>query len=140
MAETFAAMRDDTRAQARRKPLAMIALWIRETRGLLAVSLRDRLPRLGGLAATITALAPKGGGNFRQELKWAWRGVRARGARGWLVAGLLGIAIAANTLVFAVADSVVFNRVPYPNADRIVQIQSVLRPGSGGDVFFSASL
>ena len=140
MAETFAAMRDDARAHARRKPLAMIALWIRETRGLLAVSLRDRLPRLGGLAATITALAPKGGGNFRQELKWAWRGVRARGARGWLVAGLLGIAIAANTLVFAVADSVVFNRVPYPRAEEIVEIRSSYGDAGRNDRFLSAAL
>jgi putative ABC transport system permease protein len=138
MAATFAMLRDDTR-RGRRRALAVSALWVRETRGLLSVSVRDRAPRLASFVRGLRSFVP-GGGNFRQELKWAWRGVRARGARGWLVAGLLAVAIAANTLVFAVADSVVFNRVPYPRAEEIVEIRSSYGAEGRNDRFLSASL
>jgi predicted permease len=62
--------------------------------------------------------------NARQELKLAWRAVRARGWRAALAAGLLGVALAANAVVFASADSLVFRRVPYADAGNLVEIHS----------------
>lgn len=64
-----------------------------------------------------------------RDLRWTWRGVRARRGRAVLSVALLAIALAANTIVFAIADSLVFDRVPYPNAKRLVTIQEV---GQGG--------
>ena len=36
---------------------------------------------------------------------------------------LLAVPLAANAIVFSVADSIVFHRIPYPDADRLVEIQ-----------------
>lgn len=51
-----------------------------------------------------------------------WRGVRGRGWRAGLTIGLLALALAANTVVFSATDSFVFGRVPFPQADRLVEI------------------
>jgi len=74
------------------------------------------------------------------ELTWAWRGVRSRGWRAALVVALIGLALAGNVLVFAVADSVVFRPVTYPNAHELVEIQRVRQPGARADGFMSANL
>src|SRR5262249_16995120 len=63
------------------------------------------------------------------EIRWAWRALRTRGWRGVLVIALLAIAMAANAIVFAAADSFVFNRVPYRDADRLVEIGTPNRFG-----------
>jgi predicted permease len=84
-------------------------------------------------------------GRFRQrvasELTWAWRNLRARGWRAPLAIALLGAALAANTLVVAAADSLVFNRLPYRDVGRLVEIQrrsaDTRQPGSS---FLSAAL
>lgn len=55
-----------------------------------------------------------------RELAWAWRGVRSRGWRAIFVVGLLGVALAANAIVFAAADVFVFRPLPYQNASRLV--------------------
>ena len=55
-------------------------------------------------------------------LKSAWRGVRSRGWSGVFVIALLGIALACNTVMFAFADSLVFFRNPYPDAERVVAL------------------
>lgn len=57
------------------------------------------------------------------ELRWAWRNVRARGWRAGLTVALLAVALAANVLVFSVADSIVFHRLPYRDAERLIEIQ-----------------
>ena len=56
---------------------------------------------------------------YRLELLWAGRNLRARGWRALLVVGLLAIALAATALVFATADSLVFNRLPYAGVERL---------------------
>ena len=70
-----------------------------------------------------------------REIHWAWRNVRARGWRSVLTIGLLALALAANTIVFSVADSLVFRRVAYPNADRLITFETrdakTGRPGGG---------
>jgi predicted permease len=40
-----------------------------------------------------------------------------------LIAGLLGVSLGAAVVVFSAADSFVFGRVPYPNADRLIVLQ-----------------
>jgi putative ABC transport system permease protein len=67
----------------------------------------------------------------------AWRDVRRglhaariRGWRGVFVVLLLGISLAANTVVFSAADSFVLRPVPYPDANRLVQIGEI-SPFSG---------
>jgi predicted permease len=72
------------------------------------------------------------------ELRWALRNLRARGWRAPLAAALLSVALAANSLVFSTADSLVFHRVPYRDAERLVEIQQP-RPG-WRDPFLSVAL
>jgi predicted permease len=77
----------------------------------------------------------------RTELHWAWRNLRARGRRAGIAAALLATALAANALLFAVADSVVFHRVPYRDVDRLVEIQRRdPRTGRAGDSLLSPAL
>ena len=56
-----------------------------------------------------------------QDLRWARRGLRARGWSAVLSVALLAAALAASTLVFSSADALIFNRAPYPDADRLVR-------------------
>ena len=75
------------------------------------------------------------------ELHWAWRNIRARGWRSVLTSGLLALALAATTIVFSAADSLVFRRVAYEDADRLITFETrdatTGRPGGG---FASAAL
>jgi putative ABC transport system permease protein len=75
------------------------------------------------------------------EFKWALRNLRARGWRAPLAAALLAVALAANSLVFSAADSLVFHRVPYRDAERLVEIQQRdPRTGRPGGSFVSVAL
>src|SRR5690242_10458148 len=62
--------------------------------------------------------------SFLHDVRAAWRNVRGRQWRAALAVGLLALAVAVNTVVFSTADSFVFHRLPYPNADRLVQIRN----------------
>lgn len=70
-----------------------------------------------------------------RAIQWAWRNVRARGWRSALTIVLLALPLAANTIVFSVADSLVFRRVAYPDADRLITFETrdakTGRPGGG---------
>ncbi len=75
------------------------------------------------------------------ELRRAWRNLRSRGWRPILAACLLAIALAANTLIFAVADSLVFHRAPYRNVEQLVEIrQRDARTGEPGSSSLSPAL
>jgi putative ABC transport system permease protein len=116
------AMTFDELSHRRPEPLAFTWLWMREVAGLVRFAVREWSSRVG---AWIDRAVPGFGGHrppISSELHWAWRGVRSRGWRGVLVIGLLAFALAANTIIFAAADSFVFDRVPYPEASRLVEI------------------
>lgn len=70
-----------------------------------------------------------------REIRWAWRNITARRWRATLTIGLLAVALAATTIVFSAADSLVFRRVTYPSADRLITFDSrdakTGRPGGG---------
>ena len=75
------------------------------------------------------------------EWRWAFRSLRTRGWRAVLAVALLAVALGANAVLFAVADSLVFRRVPYPDADRLVEIQvRGPRSGPGGSPFLTPAL
>jgi putative ABC transport system permease protein len=70
-----------------------------------------------------------------REIRWAWRNITARRGRAALTIGLLALALAATTIVFSAADSLVFRRVAYPAADRLITFDTrdakTGRPGGG---------
>jgi putative ABC transport system permease protein len=75
------------------------------------------------------------------DLRRAWRNVRSRGWRPLLAVGLLAVALAANTLIFAAADSLVFHRAPYRNLEQLVEIrQRDARTGEPGGSGLSPAL
>lgn len=88
---------------------AAMRLWVREVLGMVKFAMTDRF----GSASSF------GGGPIARDLRWAWRGVRLRGWTAGLSVVLMAIAMAASTLVFASADALIFNRVPYPEPDRL---------------------
>jgi hypothetical protein len=76
-----------------------------------------------------------------RDLRCAWRNLRARRSRPVLAALLLAIALAANALVFATADSLVFNRTPYPHAGRLIELRRQdPRTGRAGSSFLTPAL
>jgi predicted permease len=116
-----AALSADARRAGRR---AAAVLLMQEIGGVMRFALRERLRRL-------TDWHPAGGGwHPLRELQWAWRGVRARGWRVAFVVALLGVVLAANTVVFSAADAFVFRAVPYPNGARLAQIEALRRGGT----------
>lgn len=52
----------------------------------------------------------------------------------------MGGALSAISIMFSVADSVVFHRLPYADAERLVEIQRDTGRGRGGSAFLSAAL
>lgn len=60
--------------------------------------------------------------SFGRELRWAIRGVRARGLTAVLSMVLVACAAAASTLVFTSADGLIFNRVPFTEPERLVRV------------------
>ncbi len=106
------AFASSTRMASSRGLLAVLRMWLREFAGLLRFACRERL----------TGLSPSGG-RFGTELRWAWRGVRARGWRAVFVVGLFAVVLAANAVVFAAADTFVFRTVPYAEPEQLVVFQ-----------------
>jgi predicted permease len=76
----------------------------------------------------MTRLPP--GLSLATEVRWAWRGVRARGWRAAFIVLLFGVALAANAIVFAAADAFVFRPVPYAQPDRLAIVENVRRTPS----------
>ena len=74
----------------------------------------------------------------RAEVRWAWRNLRARRSSAVLAVLLLAAAIAANVIVFASTDSLVFHRSLYPEPERLTQIANRRTPFL--DTFTSASM
>jgi predicted permease len=64
------------------------------------------------------------------DLRQALRALRAKPGTTVLAIGLLALAIGACTTVFTVADAIVFNAVPYRDADRMVHVGIARRPGA----------
>ena len=75
------------------------------------------------------------------EIRWAWRNIIARRWRATLTVGLLALALAATTIVFSAADSLVFRRVAYPSADRLATFDTRdAKSGRPGGGFASAAV
>jgi predicted permease len=74
------------------------------------------------------------------EWRSAWNGVRARGWSAVFVASLLGVALAANAVMFSAADSLVFRRDPFPDAERVIGLRSQSPPPPGAERATSARL
>ena len=64
----------------------------------------------------------KGSGRWNAECRWAWRNLRAQRWHAVLAIVLLATALAANVIVFAATDSLVFRRTLYREPDRLAQI------------------
>ncbi len=64
------------------------------------------------------------------DLRQALRALRARPGTTALAIGLLALAIGACTTIFTVADAIIFNAVPYRDADRLVHVGITRQPGA----------
>jgi putative ABC transport system permease protein len=88
---------------------------------------------------------PLGGGPVIRDVRWAWRGIRLRGWTAVLSVTLMAVAMAAGTLVFASADALIFNRIPYPEPDQLVGLaqgvtgKSFAEYRAQSDIFSSAA-
>ena len=64
------------------------------------------------------------------DLRQALRALRGQPGTTALAIGLLALAIGACTTVFTVADAIIFNAVPYRDAERLVHVGVAAQPGA----------
>jgi predicted permease len=123
--DEMAVVFDDQRQAARHDTAGLGAplLWMKEATGMARFSLHEWVTRMRARAGSGRGSRMGRGGRFSTELRWAWRGVRARGWRAVFIVLLLAVAMAANTVVFSAADAFVFNRAPYWQPDRLAVIE-----------------
>lgn len=127
MTAVFGDLRDEV--SRRDGPLGVAILWMKESRDLLRSAARDRIGRKAMHRAARSPRAGRGPGPVT-ELRWAWRGVRARGWRFGMMVALAAVTLAANATMFAVTDALVFSAFPFPEPDRIVVLEETLGEGA----------
>lgn len=96
---------------ARRGPiLGTLATWLRLLRDLARpLPGSDRRPALGSAVA--------------EDLGFAWRSLRRDPRFSLLLVGVLGVGLGLNVAVLSVVRAYLLRPLPYPQADRIVQVQ-----------------
>jgi predicted permease len=129
MAAVFAEVVGEARRQA--GWLGAGAAWMKELFGLARFSISARGLTAGPRSHLDRPELPgsgRGRWHMTSEIKGAWRGVRGRGWSAVLSVGLIALALAANTLVFSATDALVFNTLPYREADRLVTLNMSSSP------------
>src|SRR5262245_41662078 len=118
MEDTFARRLDDARREQWRS-----RLWRREIGSLLAVAIAERW-RQRRRQFTVRADSPRMGrmDSIGQELRHAARRLVRTPAFTCTAIATLALAIGANAAIFAVVQRVVINPLPYPDSDRLIEI------------------
>lgn len=71
--------------------------------------------------------------DFLREILFAGRALKRRPAFSLTVLTVLGLALCANAVLFAIADALLYKRLPFPNASRVVAVwETVGAEGEGG--------
>jgi len=72
---------------------------------------------------------------MRQDLRYALRLLRRRPGASALVIAILAIGIAAATIVFSLADAILWHPLPFRDPDRLVRIRATAAaPGAAADI------
>jgi putative ABC transport system permease protein len=97
--------------------VARWAVWARAILDLLLASLREPFRR--------SAVAPRPSRRslmITADLRSAWRGFRRQRFSTSLIVAMLALGIAANFIVFSLANALIFRPFPFPNAERLVYV------------------
>jgi predicted permease len=126
LARCFRTIASEARARGGRLAVAGVTL-----RALLDVL--GRAPRQHLASARAEVLGAGGGSaGLRQDLRHAWRRLRRQPSFTLTTVLTLGLGMAAATSVFSLVHGVVLRPLPYPEADRIVQVDHA-GPGVGAE-------
>jgi predicted permease len=118
MEEMFARRLEDARTSGRRA-----RLWRREIFGLLALAVSERWRGYASATRTNDRIQKAGRmDRMSQELRHAAR--RLLRSPGFTLTAMatLALAIAANAAIFTVVERVVLNPLPYPQSDRLIEL------------------
>jgi predicted permease len=130
--EDMAGVFDDLRTEERRHRGAagVVWLWLVEAIGMARFVAHEWL-RVVGVGHGPGAVT---------ELRWALRGVVARRGSAVFIVLFLGVTLGLSTATFAVLDSFVFHRSPFPEPQRIVRIAQTVDRERTPDRLESAAL
>jgi len=120
MEETFARRLADACAAGRSRQLRV---WIREILGLLVVVATERWHAARGRRITVDDERRAGRmDRFGQELRHAARRLMRSPGFTLTAVATLALAVGANAAIFAVVQHVVLNPLPYPQSDRLIEL------------------
>jgi putative ABC transport system permease protein len=75
-----------------------------------------------------------------QDIRFALRTLRKDLSHSWLAAFVLALGIGANTAIFAVVNAALLQPLPFPHADRLVQVVHIAPPNVNGGGMFGVSV
>jgi putative ABC transport system permease protein len=113
----------EQRRLVRGRPVAIMTLWGRAIGDCARHGLAMRFGRA-------SADRPSGL-HLGYDLRDAVRLIRRRRGVATLVVTTLAIGIAGATIVFSVADAILWHPLPFPHADRFARVRLTLAPGAG---------
>ena len=101
---------------------------MKEIAGIVRFAARERFGASPGRSGS-SSLGPGPEWHaLSSELRWAWRGIRARRWRAVFSIALLAVALAAAATMFSVADALLYTKAPFRNVERLVAAEPA-RPG-----------
>ncbi len=116
---------------AHKGKVVYVAVWVKMVLSMFGEGLRDRVSGLSRGRSSPRNSRIGASSDIGMDLWWALRSVVRAPGYSILIVGLLAVTIGANTAVFSVVNSILFDSLPYENSEDI-QLLCETDPEGGG--------